>query len=591
MMFHADMRDPLKDNDKDKDTEEVSSIGEGQSMQSMDEQPLRPATNEPENYEQPTRQEEHEGDFQKSEAERAVDTNGEEQATEAEHPYRGISEQVPFSYPSASAPYQPDQSRSAQGETSSTPPAPTWTYPPRPEQYQGENVRPPAPAPGAAITRPFERVPGTYQQPGAYQQTGAYPQPGATFGRPYEPTMPFGQTYTGPTGPMPQPGSIGQPPGPAARSRRSGLRTGTLMTLAALIAIVFGTGLFAGWQFGHSSASTSSPSSLQPGNNPTVTVPQLTNNNADAVREAVINKVQPGIVQINVTTSGQQALGSGVIIDGRGYIVTNNHVVSGSNSIQVTLSNNQTFPATVVGTDPADDLAVIKITPPASGLTTVALGDSSQLRVGQAVLAIGSPLGNENTVTSGIVSALNRNVSEGQNGPTLPDAIQTDAPINPGNSGGALVDMQGNLIGMPTLNAIDTEFNTPANGLGFAIPVNRIRFIAAQQIIPDGHVTHTGRAILGVTVTNVDQNVATQNHLGVNSGVLVVNVTAGGPAASAGLKQGDVITQVGNTTVSSLTNLSTVLLQHKPGETVAVKVYRGSQQLTLNVTLGELPAS
>jgi S1-C subfamily serine protease len=378
---------------------------------------------------------------------------------------------------------------------------------------------------------------------------------------------------------------------PPARTSRSGLRTGTLITLVALLAIVFGTGLFAGWQFGRSGGSVASPSNsngFQSGNGSTVTVPQLTNNNADAVREAVISKVQPGIVQVNVTTANQQALGSGVVVDGRGYIVTNNHVVSGATTLQVTLSTNTVVPAQVVGTDAADDLAVIKITPPSGGLTTVSLGDSSQLHVGQEVLAIGSPLGNAETVTSGIVSALNRNVSEGQNGPILPDAIQTDAPINPGNSGGALVDMQGNLIGMPTLNAINSEFNTPANGLGFAIPVNRIRFIA-QQIIATGHVTHTGRAILGVTVTNVTAAVAAQNHLSVNSGVMVVSVVANSAAATAGLKTGDVIVQLGSKTIHNTDDLSAALLLQKPGDSVPLKIYRGSQQLTLNVTLGELP--
>lgn len=566
MMFHADMREPLKD----KDTDEVSSIGEGQPMQFMDEQPVRRSPDESENYEQPAQREQSEENRQRSELEQAQKRSEQHQGTGQEHLYRGVSEQVPFSYPTAPASHQPDQNRAAQTGSS-----PAWTYPPHPEQYQGGGSRPQAPTSGASITRPFAQMPGVYQQPGA------------AFGQPY---VPPGQAYNTSTGPLPQPGIIGQPP--ARQTRRSGLRTGTLLALVVLLAVVFGTGLFAGWQFGHSNSNAnSSPSSLfEPGNNSNVTVPQLTNNNADAVREAVINKVQPGVVQINVATGGQQALGSGVIIAKQGYIVTNNHVVSGANSIQVTLSNNATFPAKVVGTDPVDDLAVIKITPPASGLTTVALGDSSQLRVGQAVLAIGSPLGNENTVTSGIISALNRNVSEGQNGPTLPDAIQTDAPINPGNSGGALVDMQGHLIGMPTLNAIDTEFNTPANGLGFAIPANRISFIA-QQIIANGHVSHTGRAILGVTVTNVDQNVAQQNHLSVHTGVLVVNVSPGGPAASAGLQQGDVITQVDNATVNNLTTLSTIMLQHKPGDSVSVKLYRGSQQLTLNVTLGELPAS
>lgn len=420
--------------------------------------------------------------------------------------------------------------------------------------------------------------------------------PGAnTFEHASPPATPAGLSSSAPTELAAQPGMLGTQPGMLANQpvqpRRSGLRTGALIALTSLLALVFAVGLSAGWQFGRTGGTALSPSStstLQPGTSSNVTVPPLTGNNADAVREAVISKVQLGIVQVNVSSPGQQALGSGVIIDGRGYIVTNNHVVAGASTVQVTLANGTMLPATVAGTDPADDLAVIKITPPASGLTTMHLGDSSKLRVGQGVLAIGSPLGNAETVTSGIVSALNRNVSEGQNGPILPDAIQTDAPINPGNSGGALLDMQGNLIGIPTLNAIDTEFNTPANGLGFAIPVNRINFIA-QQMIADGHVTHTGRSILGVTVTNVDQQVATKNHLSVTSGVMVVNVTSSGSAASAGMKTGDVIVQLGNRTVKSASDLSTALLQHKPGDVVAVKIYRGTQQVTLNVPLGELP--
>jgi S1-C subfamily serine protease len=567
-MFRADSREPLKE----QETDEVPSLGEGQPMQSMDEQPLRPATNEPARREQPageSSEEQTTRDPQETPLERIQDTPQEGRQGGAQGgTYRGISEQIPFSYPSA--PYQAGQ----EAQSGSA-----WSYPPRPEHYQGGIPRPPAP--GISSGRVPDQPPGQ-----------AYQQPNALYNQPYGQHQPYG--HAAPTVPVGQPGMVaGAPSGANPPARRSGLRTGTLIALVLLLAIVFGTGLFAGWQFGRTAAtSAGSPSSaFQPGSTSTVTIPQLTNNNADAVREAVISKVQPAVVQINVTTGSQQALGSGVIVNGQeGYIVTNNHVISGANSIRVTLSNNTVLPAQVVGTDPVDDLAVLKVTPPASGLTAVTLGDSSQLRVGQEVLAIGSPLGNENTVTSGIISALNRNVSEGQNGPTLPDAIQTDAPINPGNSGGALVDLQGNLIGMPTLNAIDTEFNTPANGLGFAIPVNRIRFIA-QQIITDGHVSHTGRAILGVTVTNVDQNVAAQNHLSVTSGTLVVNVTSGGPAASAGLKAGDVIVQLGDAPIRSLNDLSTALLQHKPGDSVAIKVYRGSQQLTLNVTLGELPAS
>jgi len=516
-------------------------------MQPVDDQSLRPSLNERSRDEQFARQDQQAKitrDLQKEASEGNV---GEQETV-----YRSVSEQAAFPSPPAS--YQPGQPGAM--------PAQSWNYPPRPEQYQGGISGQPVAGPG---------------------NTAPQPVPGGMPGQQHN--VPFYAAATVPA--MPPARGAGGP----AVSRRTGWRTSTLIVLAVLLALVFGTGIFAGWQFGRSGAATSpiNNSAFQPGARPSITVPQPNGGNADSVREAVINNVQPAIVQINVSTGGQQALGSGVIIDGRGYIVTNNHVVTGANSIQVTLANNRVLSARIVGTDAIDDLAVIKVTPPAGGLATVAMGDSSQLRAGQEVLAIGSPLGNAETVTRGIVSALNRNVSEGQNGPTLPDAIQTDAPINPGNSGGALVDLQGNLVGMPTLNAVDTEFNTPANGLGFAIPVNRIRYIA-QQIITDGHVSHTGRAILGVTVTTVTPSVIGQNHLNVNTGVLVVDVAASGPSAAAGIKAGDVIVQLGDHTINSTNDLSAALLQEKPGDSVPLKVNRGGQQLTLNVTLGELAA-
>ncbi len=393
-----------------------------------------------------------------------------------------------------------------------------------------------------------------------------------------------GQYTTDPAAPTPTPTR-------PASSRRSGMRTGAILLLALVLLLVFGTGLFAGWEFGrtnNASSAVSSVATLQPGNSSSnVTIPQLTSNNLEAVREAVIAKVQPAVVQVNVTLQGNGAIGSGVIIDGRGYIVTNDHVVSGAQTLEVVLYNGTRLTAQVAGTDPADDLAIIKVTPPKNGLTTVKLGDSSKLTVGEDVLAIGNPLGITQTVTNGIISALNRNVSEGQGGATLPDAIQTDAPINPGNSGGALVDLQGNLIGIPTLTAIDPEFNTPANGVGFAIPSNRVSFIA-QQIISTGQVTHTGRAVLGVEVASVDATVAAQNNLSVDHGALIISLTSGYPAASAGLQPGDVIVQIDNTPVNDTSSLGDALLNKNPGDTVAVHVYRGSQQLTINVKLGEL---
>jgi S1-C subfamily serine protease len=383
------------------------------------------------------------------------------------------------------------------------------------------------------------------------------------------------------------------PPAPGPRRGR-GLRTGSIITLTLLLAVIFGVGLFAGWQFGRTSVITSpsnssNSSALQPGNTPVGTVPALTGNNIEAVREAVVAKVRPAVVEVNVSTRGGGAIGSGVIIDGRGYIVTNNHVVSGAQTIEVVLFDGTRLSAQLTGTDPADDLAVIKVTPPKNGLTTVKLGDSSQLQVGQDVLAIGNPLGITQTVTSGIVSALGRSVSEGQGGATIPDAIQTDAPINPGNSGGALVDLQGNLVGIPTLTAIDPEFNTPASGVGFAIPSNRVALIV-PQIIQDGRVIHTGRAVLGVSVADVDASIAAQDNLAVDHGALIVSLAPGYPAAAAGLQVGDVIVQINNTAVNDSASLGDALSTHNPGDTVAVHIYRGSQQLIINVQLAELQA-
>ncbi len=377
------------------------------------------------------------------------------------------------------------------------------------------------------------------------------------------------------------------PPYPPTRNTRPVRRSrgpwgcGLLVLALALFA--------AGWAVGHVTAAPAQSGSLQSGSNTQMAVPTLTGDNISTVRVAVIAKVRPEVVLITVNTQQGTALGSGVIIDKRGYIVTNNHVVSGATNVQVTLFNGAIVTGQVAGTDPADDLAVVKFTPPSANISAATLGDSSKLQVGEDVLAIGNPLGITQTVTNGIVSALGRSVSEGQGGATLPGAIQTDAPINPGNSGGALVDLQGNVIGIPTLTAIDPEFNAPANGVGFAIPSNRVSFIA-PQIISTGTVSHTGRAALNIGVEPVDPNLAQMNNLSVNSGVLITSVQSGGAAAHAGLQAGDVIVQVDNTPVVDTSTFSDALLNKDPGNTVAVHIYRGTQQMTMNVTLGELQA-
>ena len=386
------------------------------------------------------------------------------------------------------------------------------------------------------------------------------------------------------------PGTMPNFPAQPQRRSSNGLRAGAIFLLTLLLAVVFGVGLFAGWEYGRGGATATSPTTgqLQSGTKSNTTIPPYTASNIEKVREAVIAKVSPSVVQINVTLTSGAAIGSGVIIDKRGYIVTNNHVVSGAQTVDVVLFDGTKVPATIVGTDATDDLAVVKINPPTSNLAALSLADSSQLQVGQDVLAVGNPLGITQTVTNGIVSALNRTVSEG-NGVTIPNAIQTDAPINPGNSGGALVDMQGNLVGIPTLAAIDPEFNTPASGVGFAIPSNRVNLIV-PQIIATGHVTHTGRAELGIHVTSVTAAIEAQDNLSVDHGVLVVDVIANGPAATAHLQPNDVIVQIGSTPITDVSTLGDVLANENPGSTVAVHIYRGNQQLTLNVTLGELQA-
>jgi len=265
-----------------------------------------------------------------------------------------------------------------------------------------------------------------------------------------------------------------EPPQKHPRHGRGGLRTGAIIGLTLLLAVIFVIGGFAGWVFASAKSSTAG-----------TTASTTTATTLDTVREAVVAKVKPSVVEVYVTLAKGAALGSGVIIDSRGYIVTNNHVVSGALSIQVVLSNGTRVPAQLTGTDAADDLAVLKIAVPQGGLSVATLGNSAQLQVGQAVMAIGNPLGDTETVTNGIVSALKRSVSEGQGGATIQNAIQTDAAINPGNSGGALVDLQGNVVGIPTLTAIDPEFNTPANGVGFAIPSNRVKSVVTQ-LIPTG---------------------------------------------------------------------------------------------------------
>jgi S1-C subfamily serine protease len=274
-----------------------------------------------------------------------------------------------------------------------------------------------------------------------------------------------------------QPPRMPAGPMPTAAPPRKPRRGGALAFLVVVLAIIFSVGLFSGWEF--SRGSTTATVQTTTASTTQASTSSSSTNTVQTQEESAIATIEPSVVELIVTTAQGQQSGSGVIINTNGDIITNNHVVNGGQTIQAVLSNGKTENAQLVGVVAADDLAVVHIAP-YSHMVVAQIGNSSQLAVGQEVIAVGNPLGITETATHGIVSALNRSVSESASGPTIPNAIQTDAPINPGNSGGALVNLQGQLIGIPTLAAINTESNTPANGVGFAIPSSLVQTAVAQ---------------------------------------------------------------------------------------------------------------
>ncbi|MEU8898551.1 trypsin-like peptidase domain-containing protein [Nocardia sp. NPDC048505] len=294
----------------------------------------------------------------------------------------------------------------------------------------------------------------------------------------------------------------------------------------------------------------------------------------------VANAVLPSVVSIRVTVGDNGATGSGVVIDGAGYIVTNNHVISmaaqdktNRAAIQLTFSDGTRVPAQLVGRDQKTDLAVLKVD--VKNLTVAQIGKSADVQVGDDVLAVGSPLGLSKTVTSGIVSALHRPVKlagEGSDTNAVIDAVQTDAAINPGNSGGALVDMEGRLIGINT--AIRSESGGSV-GLGFAIPADVVTTVA-QTLIRDGQMHHAKIGLSARTKTVANE---------VMSGAAVADVEPGGPAAKAGIVEGDVIVRIGDREVTGPEELTVAVQQHKIGERVNVQLIRDGRQVDVPVTL------
>ena len=426
-------------------------------------------------------------------------------------------------------------------------------------------------------------------RPGAYEHGAGYPgpqRPGPYQQHPYDWRYATQETqqqsFRGPYdpyrgAPQPQPG----PPvvRPQKRSRAGALTAGALAIAIVSAGVGGGVALLAQPD---RPAGTSSIGGVAP-SVPAASVP------AGSI-EQVAAKVVPSVVKLEVDMGRASEEGSGIVLSTDGLILTNNHVVAaaqdtpggpaGGAQTKVTFADGKTAPFTVVGTDPSSDIAVVRAQG-ASGLTPVTLGSSANLRVGQDVVAIGSPLGLEGTVTTGIISALNRPVAAGgdaQNQNTVLDAIQTDAAINPGNSGGALVNMNGELVGVNSAIATlggdaGPQAQSGSIGLGFAIPVDQAKRIA-DELIQNGTASH---ASLGVQVGN---DTATD-------GAKIVEVTGGGAADAAGLPSGVVVTKVDDRVITSADALVAAVRSKAPGDKVTLTYLDGSgKPQTVEVTLG-----
>ncbi len=457
-------------------------------------------------------------------------------------------------------------------------------YQPHPTQELPGIGRPPGggyPGPGYGDPGYGDPYAGGYPGQGAQGggAAGGTDDPGAGHaGYAAHTQQPVSQQHPAP-GPGPMPGMTQQQAPPRRRPGALALVAGALAFALVGGAVGGVTGAyFATNDDGGSSSTVQSLSDTATKAQPTASAP------SGSVQQ-VAQKVLPSVVEIRVATQGGGGEGSGIILSQDGMILTNNHVATAESNgpvqIQVTFADGSTSPAKVVAADPVSDIAVIKVDK--TGLTPVELGSSSNLQVGQQVVAIGSPLGLSGTVTSGIISALNRPVStSGTSGDqaTVIDAIQTDAAINPGNSGGALVNMNGQLVGMNTAIAslgAGMDQQSGSIGLGFAIPVDQAKRIA-DELIKSGHAT---QAQIGISVP-VRSDV---------SGAAVMSVVPGGPADKAGIKQGEVITKVGDRVIDSGDALIAAVRSHAPGDKVTVTVTDrdGGNPRTVDVTLGTAP--
>ncbi len=466
---------------------------------------------------------------------------------------------------------------------------------------------------GPVPTQPAQQAPETQQMPPQHQQNpyGAYY--GGYYGDNANAQQPVGSPVNGEAPNAPQangpqapafppqgPQDPNRPQGPGAmppvgpNGRPAAHKTANNVVVAVVAALVaavlcLGFGYAAitnGWVKVPTTSSLSGLSSNTSGSGSTNSKTTSTD------WTTVEKKVSASVVSIQSTISGGVAKGSGAIVDTKGYIVTNNHVISGASDIQVTLANGDIYSATVVGTDSTTDLAVIKLNNPPSDLTAVTFADSDKLAVGESIMAIGNPLGYENTATTGIVSAINRPVSvtDDNNNEVVTNAVQIDAAINPGNSGGPTFNAAGEVIGINSSIATASSSSSSSDssgsiGIGFAIPSNVVKTIT-EEIIKDGKATHV---VLGVTVKSatVEADGVTRGGAEITSSGTSSAVTSGSAADKAGLKSGDTIVAFNGNAVTNSYSLLGYVRAATLNEKVTLTIVRDGKTMDVDVTLDQ----
>ena len=470
---------------------------------------------------------------------------------------------------------------------------------PQPQPPAGQPV-PPANTAGTTQPQPANATGATAPQPGTATQPQVAPQPaahaaGTPAGATSAPTgaaaaqpgaTPTGAAAAQPGATAPQPGAP-TPGAPKPKKDRKNWKTFGFAFAGALVACALALGVF----------------TLVNSNNSDYTIKETNsgitiNANTDdmTLPEAVAAKTLPSVVNINVyanaasqgyspfgalpgsqaTQLQQTSLGSGVVLSADGYILTNNHVVDGADALEV-VAEGETYEAKLVGTDPSSDLAVIKVD--GATLTPIEIGSSADLIVGEWVMAAGSPFGMEQSVSTGIVSAVNRSYADEESGAIYTNMIQTDAAINSGNSGGALVDAEGKLIG---INTLIMSTSGTSSGVGFAIPVD-YAFGIAEQIIQGKTPSH---AQIGVTMITMNDQIAQRFGIDSTEGAYVNSVASGSAAEKAGLKEGDVIVKVDGEAITSASDLILAVRAHNPNDQVSVTYLRDGKEETATVTLG-----